>query len=242
MEGQLKRVRLLGAAGRKFGRVFYLAVSSPAEAVRALSVLRPEFRSWVLDQHDHGVAWRVITDDPEGIEASALLLGTGKDIILAPVVVGAGGGGGFNFGQIILGVALLAISFWLPGSTMIFGTLFGQLSVSVGLVGGALVLGGVAGLLTPTPKLSGPNLGDYGGVQGRGGVENSRVEDLESNLFSRGQGSSGQGEAVPVLYGQRRVTSPRVISFELRNSIDSRDIDVTGTEGLLGYVNRQELT
>lgn len=241
MEGQLKRVRLLGAAGRKFGRVFYLAVSSPAEAVRAISVLRPEFRSWVLAQHDHGVAWRVITDDPKGIEASALLLGTGQDIILAPVVVGAGGKG-FNIGQIILGVALIAASIFIPGSAMIFGTAFGKISLGVGLVGGALVLGGVAGLLTPTPKLSGPNLGDYGGVQGRGGVENSRVEDLESNLFSRGQGSSGQGEAVPVLYGQRRVTSPRVISFELRNSIDARDIDVTGTEGLLGYVNRQELT
>lgn len=241
MEGQLKRVRLLGAAGRKFGRVFYLAVSSPAEAVRAISVLRPEFRSWVLAQHDRGVAWRVITDTPEGIEADALLLGTGKDIILAPVMVGAGGNFG-NILKIVLGVALIAASIFIPGGAMIFGTAFGKLSLGVGLVGGALVLGGVAGLLTPTPKLSGPNLGDYGGVQGRGGVENSRVEDLESNLFSRGQGSSGQGEAVPVLYGQRRVTSPRVISFELRNSIDSREIDVAGTEGLLGYVNRQELT
>lgn len=241
MEGQLKRVRLLGAAGRKFGRVFYLAVSSPAEAVRAISVLRPEFRSWVLEQHDQGVAWRVVTGDPNGIEADDLLRGTSQDIILAPVMLGAGGTAG-NIIKIVLGVALIAASIFIPGGAMIFGTAFGKLSLGVGLVGGALVLGGVAGLLTPTPKLSGPNLGDYGGVSGRGGVENSRVEDLESNLFSRGQGSSGQGEAVPVLYGQRRVTSPRVISFELRNSIDARDIDVTGTEGLLGYVNRQELT
>lgn len=241
MEGQLKRVRLLGAAGRKFGRVFYLAVSSPAEAVRAISVLRPDFRSWVLEQHDRGVAWRVVTDSPNGIEADDLLRGTAEDIILAPVMIGAGGNVG-NILKIVVGIALIAASIFIPGGAMIFGTAFGKLSLGVGLVGGALVLGGVAGLLTPTPKLSGPNLGDYGGVQGRGGVENSRVEDLESNLFSRGQGSSGQGEAVPLLYGQRRVTSPRVISFELRNSVDTRNIDVTGTEGLLGYVNRMELT
>ena len=242
MEQPLKRVRLLGAAGRKFGRVFHLAVKSPAEAVRAISVLRPEFHSWVLAQHDRGVAWRVVTDQPEGVGEDELTRATGHDIILAPVLIGAGGTFG-NVLKIVLGIALIAASIFIPGTAVIFGTAFGKISLGVGLVGASLVLGGVAGLLTPTPKLNDSGIGGIGGNSGKsGGVENSRVEDLESNVFSRIQGSSGQGECVPLLYGERRVRSPRVINFELRNSIDARDIDVTGTDGLLGYVNRQNLT
>ena len=242
MDQPLKRVRLLGAAGRKFGRVFHLAVRSPAEAVRAISVLRPEFRGWVLAQHDRGVAWRVVTDQSEGLEAEELDRETGSDIILAPVVIGAGGSFG-NALKIVLGIALIVASIFIPGGAMIFGTAFGKISLGVGLVGASLVLGGVAGLLTPTPKLNDSGIGGLGGNSGKqGGVENSRVQDLESNLFSRNQGSSGQGECVPLLYGQRRIRSPRVISFELRNSIDGRNIDVAGTEGLVGYVNRQNLT
>ena len=243
MDQPLKRVRLLGAAGRKFGRVFHLAVKSPAEAVRAISALRPGFHGWVLEQHDRGVAWRVITDQPEGIEAEELDRETSQDIILAPVLVGAGGGSFGNIFKIVLGVVLIAASIFIPGSAMIFGTAFGKISLGVGLVGASLVLGGVAGLLTPTPKLNNTGIGNLGGNTGKqGGVENSRSDDLESNLFSRNQGSGGQGECVPLLYGQRRVRAPRVVSFELRNSVDGRDIDVTGTEGLIGYVNRQNLT
>lgn len=241
MDQPLKRVRLLGAAGRKFGRVFHLAVRSPAEAVRAISVLRPGFHAWVLEQHDRGVAWRVVTDQPQGIEAEELQRETGSDIILAPVLIGAGGNG-MNIFKIVLGVVLIAASIFIPGSAMIFGTAFGKLSLGIGLMGASLVLGGVAGLLTPTPKLNSSGIGDLGGSSGTGGVENSRTEDLESNLFSRNQGSSGQGECVPLLYGQRRVRSPRVVSFELRNSVDGRTIDVSGTEGLVGYVSRQNLT
>ena len=199
--------------------------------------LRPGFKPWVLEQHDRGVAWRVVTDQPEGLEADELDRETGADIILAPVVMGAGGGFG-NFLKIVIGVVLIAVAIFIPAATFGLSSMLG-----VGLIGGSLVLGGIAGLLTPTPKLNDSGIGGLGGNSGKeGGVENSRVADLESNLFSRNQGSSGQGECVPLLYGQRRVRSPRVISFELRNSIDGRDIVTTGTEGLLGYVNRQNLT
>ena len=233
MEQPLKRVRLLGAAGRKFGRVFHLAVKSPAEAIRAISSLRPGFRGWVLEQHEKGVAWRVVTDHPEGLEAEELERETGADIVLAPVVTGAGGGFG-NFFKVILGIVLIAVAIFIPAATFGLSSMLG-----VGLVGAGLVLGGIAGMLTPTPRLNETSYGSPGG--GSGGVESSKSEDLESNLFSRNQGSGGQGECVPLLYGQRRVRSPRVVNFELRNSVDGRDIDVSGTEGLLGYVNRKNL-
>lgn len=220
---RLITVKLLGAAGRTFGRIHRLAVSSPAEAVRALCVLYPSFQAWVLNQHDQGVVWRVITDDSRGIAAEELQRETSAStIVFAPLVQGAGGNSSSIF-QIILGVALIALSFVSFGTTALAGILSGGISsISMGLIGVGLLLGGVAQLITPTPKK--PTTGD----------------PTQSNLFTRNGNDGGFGEVVPVLYGQRRVRSPRVISFDL--SIQTkRDIDTGGTVGLLGYVNEDDL-
>jgi len=217
---QLKTIKLLGAAGRKFGRTFQLAVKSPAEAFRALCVLCPGLRGWVLAQHEKGVAWRVVTDDAGGLKEDELSRETGREIIIfAPIVRGAGGDGGFfGFFGIILGVVLIAAAFIIPG-----------VGFAVGALGASLVLGGVAQLLTPTPILKRQaETGEDGSVQ------------LESNLFTRGSSNAAQGEVVPVLYGQRRIPAPRLVSFDLSILPSSRSIN-TNNVGLLGYVNRQDL-
>jgi predicted phage tail protein len=226
MEG-LREIRLLGAAGRRFGRVFHLAVESPAEAVRALCSLFPEFRTWVLQQHDRGVAWRVVIDRGRCLEADDLTRGTNSSVIVfAPILMGAGGAARAIVG-IVIGVFLIAVSFGAFGiSTWLL--LSASQTTSIGLLGASLVLSGVAQLLTPTPKA--PST-----------VAATREADLQSNLFSRNQGTDGQGECVPLLYGRRRVQSPRLISFNLRNFPNSRNIYNGGTAGLLGYVNRAGL-
>lgn len=217
---ELKTIKLLGAAGRRFGREFRLAVESPAEAVRALCSLLPEFYGWVLEQHERGVAWRVLTDDAQGLDGDELPRSTGAEtIVLAPVLSGAGA-----VGKIILGVVLIAVSIFVP-----FAAVGGGLSL--GLLGGSLLLGGIAELLTPTPQLTdSPSTA----------AENSA--DLESNLFSRNQGTAGQGECVPLVYGRRRIEAPRLVSFNLRTQAVSRDINLAGTRGLLGYVNNVALS
>lgn len=223
----LKRIKLLGAAGREFGREFSLDVASPAEAVRALCVLHPEFHGWVLEQHQRGVAWRVVTDDPTGLAEDELTRETGSEtIIFAPVLQGSGGGG--SVFKIIVGVALVAVGILFPQ----IGTIGVKLLITVG---SSLALSGVADLLTKTPTLGGADSAPTGTAA-------ERTADLESNLFSRNQGTAGQGECVPLLYGRRRVESPRIISFDLRNSTESRQINTSGTRGLLGYVNSQTLT
>ena len=219
---ELKTIKLLGAAGRKFGREFKVAVSSPSEAFRALCMFCPNLRAWVLEQHEKGVAWRVITDDAKGLKKDELDRETGAEVIIfAPVLQGAGGGGG-GFFSIILGVVLIAAALIIP-----FAAAGGGLAL--GLLGGSLVLGGVAQLLTPTPVLP---------TQGKTGEEASQA--LESNLFTRNSGNDAQGEVVPVLYGERLVTAPRIVSFDLQLLPASRNIDLTST-GLLGYVNRTGL-
>lgn len=215
---ELKTVKLLGAAGRKFGRVFHIAVKSPSEAFGALCVLCPGLRAWVLNQHERGVAWRVVTDNAKGLKADELKQETGVEtIVFAPVICGAGGGGGFF--EIILGVVLIAVAIFVPG-----------VGLAVGLAGASLVLGGVAQLLTPTPKLSGQTTtGEQSG------------SELESNLFTRGASNAAQGEVVPVLYGRRRIPAPRLVSFDLSLLPASRAVSTAGAQGLLGYVNRQTL-
>ena len=221
---KLKTVRLLGAAGRKFGREFHIAVKSPAEAFRALCALIPDLRAWVLEQHEKGVAWRVVTDDRKGVAEDRLKVETSAEVItFAPTMRGAGGNSAGVF-QIILGVALIAASLIIT-----FGTAGGGLGL--GLLGGSLVLGGVAQLITPTPTL--PQQAKTG--------ESDNPEEINSSLFTRSGSGSGQAEVVPVLYGRRLVPQPRNISFDLRLLPSSRNVDTSGTVGLLGYVNRIDL-
>lgn len=218
---RLITIKLLGAAGRTFGRSHRLAISSPAEAIRALCTLHPGFQAWVLNQHDQGVAWRVVTDTPYGLAADELQRETSAEtIVFAPLLHGAGGNTGSVF-QIVLGVALIALSFVSFGTTALAGVLSGGLgSISMGFIGVGLLLGGIAQLITPTPK--------------------KPKEPRQSNLFTRNSNDGGFGEIVPVLYGQRRVRSPRVISFNL-SLRTKRDIDTNGTVGLLGYVDEETL-
>ena len=217
----MKTIKLLGQAGRIFGRSHRLDVESPAEAIRALCALFPGFRPWVLEQHEAGVGWRVVVQRSYLLEGEAIAAHTSSpEIVFAPVLVGSGG-----VARIVLGTVLIVGSFFMPAAFL------GISSLSIGLFGGALVLGGVAALLTPTPVVTG----------GSKGIENKTTAVLESNLFTRNQGTSGQGEPVPLLYGQRRVVGPRVVSFDLRNLPKNRNEVVGGTQALLGYVAKEGL-
>ena len=145
-------IRLLGEAGRRFGRRFQLAVRTPAEALRALCVQIPGLRHYLIESGDKGVAWRVVTEHPDGLDEDQLFWPMSKRLVLAPLPAGRGA-----TGKIIAGVALIAASFFLPGAQLgLFG--LGQIGLTafaapVGALGGALLFGGIADLLTPTPKM-----------------------------------------------------------------------------------------
>lgn len=210
-------IRLLGEAGRRFGRSFQLAVKTPAEAVRALCIQIPALRQYLLDSEDHGVRWRVITDHASGLDEEQLLWPLSKRLVLAPQPVGRGGG----VGKIITGVALVAVAFLLPGAQLgLFG--LGQIGLTafaapLGALGASLIFGGIADLLTPTPKM--PNVGGLTG----GSITSGRSQDEQgrSFTFDKSNANTIQGEVVPVLYGERIIGALPVLSFglELQNSL-----------------------
>jgi predicted phage tail protein len=130
----LRTVKLLGEAGRIFGREFLLDVNSPAEAIRALRCQLSGFEKYLYDSSETGIFWRVVAGDPQGLDEESLSFPMeGSTLILAPIVSGGGG-----FGKILLGI--------MPA------TFLGVSSMAWGALGGALVLQGVSSMIAGKPK------------------------------------------------------------------------------------------
>lgn len=173
----LRKIKLYGPLAKFIGkRVLRADVASAAEAVRFLLANWPELEKHMADQH-----YRVSVGDYDlSLEEIGHPAGQ-QEIKIIPVVAGAGA-----VGRIIAGVALVAIGLFVPG----IGALGVQLLVGVGA---SLILGGVAQLLTPVPKMA----------SGKDSDKDAR----KSYSFSGIQNVSRQGVAVPVIYGETIVGS-----------------------------------
>ena len=181
----LRKIKLYGKLAKFIGhRVLEADVATAAEAVRFLLANWPEAEAHMNDQH-YRVSIGTYDIDLEELHHPA----GAAPISFVPVVAGAGA-----VGRILIGVALIAASIFIPGSTAIFATTFGKISLGVGLFGASLVIGGVAQLLTPTPKIS----------QDEG-------DPRKSFSFSGIQNTNRAGVPVPVIYGET-LTGSVVIS------------------------------
>ena len=187
------KVKLLGELGRKFGRSYEFMALSPKEVLSALSNQLDGFRDYLRGAHENGVFFKLVTADPEGIDYSECMMPC-DTLVIAPVITGAGGSG-MSIGKILLGAVLIGLAF-IPGvGTAAAGALAGKFTaVGTALfsVGGALLFGGIAELLTPTPK--------------------QPKEAEQSFLFDRAVDLTSQGFPIPLLYGEFLAVSPLVIS------------------------------
>jgi predicted phage tail protein len=189
----LRKIKLYGQLAKFIGkRVLEADVATAAEAVRMLVANFPG-----LEQHMAEQYYRVTVGTYDlGLDEIHDPAGQ-QDIKIMPVVVGAGAAG-----RIILGVALIALAIAVPGlgaaagakaAATIFGTGFSSMALSVGFLGASLVLGGVAQLLTPVPKIpQGPDTAD---------------DPRKTYNFSGIQQTSRQGVPVPCVYGLTLVGS-----------------------------------
>jgi len=185
----LVTIKLLGELGRKFGREWNLDVETPAEAIRALSVLTSySFRQYLAD--NEGAAYRVVTGDAKGCSIEELHLPCDR-LIIAPVISGQGGG----FGRVLLGGALLGASFFMPATISIFGASI--TSMSVGLLGASMILGGVHQMLSPQPKMP----------------KREEIEKKNSFLFSNTADVGDAGLPVPIAYGTILLADPPIASI-----------------------------
>jgi predicted phage tail protein len=190
----LRKIKLYGKLAKFIGhRVLEADVATAAEAVRFLLANWPELEAHMSDQH-YRVSIGTYDIDLEELHHPA----GAAPISFVPVVTGAGA-----VGRIIAGIALIALSFGiasLAAGAALAGSLSGfalqaiAFGTQAGLLAGiGLALGGVAQLLTPTPKVP----------QGADNQDDPR----KSYSFSGIQNTSRQGVPVPIVYGETLVGS-----------------------------------
>ena len=188
MSEKLREVRLYGRLGAQFGRIHMLAVSSAAEAIRALCVLVPGFERALADSDAHGVRYACFLGKRNIGEDDLHKLVGGDAIRIAPVIAGAKRAGLF---QTILGAAILVVSaltYNAYGATAGWAMMTGM--------GVSMALGGVTQLLSPQQS----------GLSAQDSPENGA-----SYNFNGAVNTSAQGNPVPVLYG-RMICGSAVIS------------------------------
>lgn len=168
----LRKVRLYGSLAKFVGsRVLEADISTAAEAVRFLVANFEGLEQHMADKHYKVITHTALTTDE-------LHDVTNVEVIkIVPVVAGSG-----PVARILTGIALIAVSFFVP---FVAPILFG--------LGASLVLGGIAQLITPVPKI------------GQG--EDSVTDTKRSYNFSGIQQTSRAGTPVPLVYGKTLVGS-----------------------------------
>lgn len=173
----LRKIRLYGQLAKFVGhKVLEADVATAAEAVRFLVANWPKLEQHMAQQH-----YRVNTGGDD-LELEQIHYPAGSEIKIIPVIAGAGA-----VGRILVGIALIAAAAFIPGLGL---GLSASTVTSVGLLGGALVLGGIAQLLTPTPTTS-----------------RDEGDPRKSFSFSGVQNTSRVGLPVPIVYGEMLVGS-----------------------------------
>lgn len=169
---KVKTIKLYGVLGAKFGRVHNLAVSSAAEAVRALSVLYPGFEAHIRD-YAGGYA---VFYGRENIKDEQLKNPAGRDEIrIAPVPAGSKRQGIF---QVVLGVVLFAAGFFSGGATW---------GASAMALGASMAVSGAMVMLSPQPK---------------GSAAADSPENRASYAFNGPVNTEAQNNPVPICYGE----------------------------------------
>ena len=197
----MKTVKVYGKLRELLGQCrFELDVRTPAQAFKALIVNFPQLERFILDSEKDGISYRMMVGrqhiGEQNIDELGLPFGQHEVFSIAPAIAGAGR----SFGRFLIGAGLIGASFLFPGAGL-FGSsafgVFGPLSAgtigtlttvgtALSFVGASLILGGIAEIISPTPKPQ----------------QLSEAERLQSFSFSGIVNTTTQGTPVPVVLGR----------------------------------------
>lgn len=197
----LRKIRLYGELGKKFGRVHEADINSVGEALRYLDANFKGFLKHIVDSSSR-VAGYEVWDGSNACNAEVedFKREGSKDIKIIPRISGAGAAG-----RIIGGIVLMVVGYLLTpvsgGSSLSLSSTGASMLMAAGA---SLVIGGVIELLSPKSNIS-----------------NSATESSESYTFSGAMNSTKQGNPVMIGYGEY-VAGSQVISA----TITTEDISV----------------
>ena len=80
----LIEVKLLGELGRRFGRQYSFVADSPREVMSALCNQLEGFKQYMSTAHENGVGFRLVNDDPYGMDYDNVMMGCNR-LIIAPI-------------------------------------------------------------------------------------------------------------------------------------------------------------
>jgi predicted phage tail protein len=188
MNENLVTIHLGGKLGKMFGKLWNLNVSSPAEAIRAISINTAGKFLEYLDTEGRNKYYKVCVGNKKNTLSSDELTGrTGKsDIYIIPVIKMSGA-----VAKIIVGALLVVAGIYLSltGNPMI-----GYALISTGL---GLIVGGIIELMTPIPKMQ-------------------KEDNRTSSVFQGNASVIAQNTPVGLIYG-RVLVAPMPISLSLDN-------------------------
>lgn len=171
----MRKIRIFGELGKKFGENYFLNVENPAEALRALVSQIPGFEKFVIESEKAGAGYVVKVNDLELCDKKEFFM-TGKgEISIVPVIVGSGG----EF-RILVGAALIAASFFVGPA--------GPYFMNAGI---AMAIGGTAEILTRGMIPS--------------GSPHEKPDNKPSYSFTGPVNTNAQGQPVPICYGIMKV-------------------------------------
>lgn len=214
-------LHLYGSLKEDFGSEFVLDAHSPIEAIR---ILEANFPGRFLKSFAVGGFYVVRGKDMEtGISdvEDTLLFEMDEDVHIAPEIEGSGGLFKAILGAVIIVAAVVAAAYTggtsltVLGMTMSYG--------SIALFGAALMIGGIAEMLTPTPDLS------IGAM--------TSVDPKNSHVFNGAENIVAQGVPVPVVYGEVETGSVTIAA-----SLTVEDVSSTITSSVLAFAGETEDT
>ncbi|WP_025856043.1 tail assembly protein [Pseudomonas sp. CHM02] len=166
-------IKLSGSLAQKFGRLHRRQVASGDtwEVFRALKATIEGFEAEIRRLDRLGLRFAIFRNR-KNVGADEFGMGGAKEIRIVPVVEGAKRAGLL---QTIIGVVLIAASYFTGGSTL-----------STGI---ALVAGGVIQMLSP---------------QASGLKQSASPENMPSYAFGSAKNTTASGNPVPICIGERR--------------------------------------
>lgn len=176
-------VKLEGELADLFIDTIDLAVSTVAEAIRALKANFNGFIDYLDKSANRGVYYKVYVGHQQVGEPELIcpISKKVKSIRIVPIFMGAGGGEGTQWWQILTGVALIGAAFLLP-STFGISLLGGKIltPLTIGVIGAGLLLNGILSIFQPQKQ---PD-----------------KEEKQSNSFSPLE-NAGEGGRMRIVYG-----------------------------------------
>lgn len=175
-------IKLSGSLAKLFGREHQRVIGPTSEAFRALSATIPGFQKFMNTSKARGLTFAVMVDKKNITQDDLAFPNCGREIRIVPVIIGSKKAGIF---QTILGAVIIAAS--AVGSYFAPGNPFSAFGYKVGA---AMVLGGVAQMLSPQPA---------------GLASKQDADNQASYAFGGVTNTAAQGNPVPLGYGKRRI-------------------------------------